>query len=49
MNLVEDGDDDNTEGGENVDAIAGGAGVLGLIHQFQRVNKDSRGRTAVGL
>lgn len=49
MNLVEDGDDDNTEGGENVDAIAGGAGVLGLIQQFQRVNKDSRGRTAVGL
>ncbi|GAQ02928.1 autophagy-related protein 9 [Aspergillus lentulus] len=49
MNLAEDVDDDNTEGGENVDAIAGGAGVLGLIQQFQRVNKDSRGRTPVGL
>lgn len=43
--------DDTHEGdeGEEVDAITGGAGVLGLIQQFQKVNKDHRGRTTVGL
>ncbi|KAG2418090.1 hypothetical protein HFD88_001191 [Aspergillus terreus] len=46
MNL---GDEDGGEEGENVDAIAGGAGVLGLIQQFQRVSKDNRGRTTVGI
>ncbi|KAL4910777.1 hypothetical protein BDW74DRAFT_141842 [Aspergillus multicolor] len=34
---------------ENVDDIVGGAGVLGLIQQFQKANKDNRPRTAVGL
>ncbi|KAL4892631.1 autophagy-related protein 9 [Aspergillus ambiguus] len=48
MNL--DGDvDDGDEEGEKLEEIAGGAGVLGLIQQFQRVSKDNRGRTTVGL
>lgn len=34
--------------GENIDAIAGGAGVLGLIQQFQRANTEGR-RTTVGI
>ncbi|EAA59942.1 hypothetical protein AN3734.2 [Aspergillus nidulans FGSC A4] len=34
---------------ENVDDVVGGAGVLGLIQQFQKVNKDNRPRAAVGL
>ncbi|KAF9888365.1 autophagy protein atg9 [Aspergillus nanangensis] len=50
MNLTADaGEDDGDEDGEDVDAITGGAGVLGLIHQFQRVNKDNRGRPTVGI
>ncbi|KAL6239136.1 hypothetical protein BDW75DRAFT_167766 [Aspergillus navahoensis] len=34
---------------ENVDDVVGGAGVLGLIQQFQKANKDNRPRAAVGL
>ncbi|KAE8144331.1 autophagy-related protein 9 [Aspergillus avenaceus] len=50
MNLMGDVDDnDQEEEGENVDAIAGNAGVLGLIQQFQKVSKDKRGRTTVGI
>ncbi|PWY94386.1 putative autophagy protein Apg9 [Aspergillus sclerotioniger CBS 115572] len=49
MNLMGEGGEDEDEGGDNVDALAGGAGVLGLIQQFQRVNKDNRGRTTVGI
>ncbi|EAU36557.1 conserved hypothetical protein [Aspergillus terreus NIH2624] len=39
MNL---GDEDGGEEGENVDAIAGGAGVLGLIQQFQRKHRPMK-------
>ncbi|BCS01564.1 autophagy protein ATG9 [Aspergillus luchuensis] len=49
MNLVGDEVEEEDEGGENVDALAGGAGVLGLIQQFQKVNQDNRGRTTVGI
>lgn len=50
VNLMGDiQEDDGEEEGENVDAIAGGAGVLGLIQQFQKVNKDNRGRNTVGI
>ncbi|PLB50239.1 autophagy protein Apg9 [Aspergillus steynii IBT 23096] len=50
VNLMGDiEEDDGEEEGENVDAIAGGAGVLGLIQQFQKVNKDNRGRNTVGI
>jgi len=42
------GDDSQADEGENVDAITGGAGVLGLIHQIQKAN-SGRGRTAVGI
>lgn len=43
-------EDEAAEGteGENLDAIAGGAGVLGLIQQFQKANTDGR-RTTVGI
>jgi autophagy-related protein 9 len=34
--------------GENIDAIAGGAGVLGLIQQFQKANTEGR-RTTMGI
>ncbi|KAJ5631241.1 Autophagy-related protein 9 [Penicillium longicatenatum] len=34
--------------GENLNDIAGGAGVLGLIQQFQKANTDGR-RTTVGI
>ena len=34
--------------GENLEDIAGGAGVLGLIQQFQKANTDGR-RTTVGI
>lgn len=43
----EDGAEDGNEG-EDVDDIAGGAGVLGLIQQFQKANTDGR-RTTVGI
>ncbi|THC89705.1 hypothetical protein EYZ11_010856 [Aspergillus tanneri] len=47
MNVMGDIEDDEGEdGGENVEAIAGGAGVLGLIQQFQKVHQDRR---AVGI
>jgi autophagy-related protein 9 len=42
----EDVDDEEEE--ENVDDIAGGAGVLGLIQQFQKANTEGR-RTTVGI
>ncbi|KAL4920326.1 autophagy protein Apg9-domain-containing protein [Aspergillus aurantiobrunneus] len=48
MNLMSDEVDEDTEA-ENVDAIVGGAGVLGLIQQFQKANKDNRPRATVGL
>lgn len=43
-------DDDAGEGneGENIDAITGDAGVLGLLHQFQKANTEGR-RTTVGI
>ncbi|KAE8411923.1 autophagy-related protein 9 [Aspergillus pseudocaelatus] len=50
MNLMGDENDKDTgEDGENVEDIAGNAGVLGLIQQFQKVSKDNRGRTTVGI
>ncbi|KAJ5391327.1 Autophagy-related protein 9 [Penicillium cosmopolitanum] len=39
---------DEEEEEENVDDIAGGAGVLGLIQQFQKANTEGR-RTTVGI
>ncbi|KAL2850970.1 autophagy protein Apg9-domain-containing protein [Aspergillus pseudodeflectus] len=42
-------EDEEDPDGENVDAIVKGAGVLGLIQQFQKANKDNRPRAAVGL
>ncbi|KAJ6126742.1 hypothetical protein N7523_002354 [Penicillium sp. IBT 18751x] len=44
VNANADADDDN----ENIDEIAGGAGVLGLLQQFQKANTDGR-RTNVGI
>ncbi|GAB1209389.1 autophagy protein atg9 [Aspergillus pseudonomiae] len=50
MNLMGDENDkDSGEDEENVEEIAGNAGVLGLIQQFQKVSKDNRGRTTVGI
>ncbi|RJE22092.1 hypothetical protein PHISCL_05562 [Aspergillus sclerotialis] len=49
MNLMGNADTSRTEEGEDVDAITGGAGVLGLIQQFQKANGGGRGRTAVGI
>ncbi|KAL4868605.1 hypothetical protein BDV12DRAFT_96460 [Aspergillus spectabilis] len=48
MNLVSDEVEEDAEG-ENVDDLVGGAGVLGLIQQFQKANKDNRPRAGVGL
>lgn len=48
MNLMGNGDGSRADEGENVDAITGGAGVLGLIQQFQKAN-SGRGRPAVGI
>lgn len=49
-NLAGEVDDSDTpEERENVDAIAGGAGVLGLIQQFQKVSNEGRGRAPVGI
>ncbi|OQE43062.1 hypothetical protein PENCOP_c003G05785 [Penicillium coprophilum] len=50
MNPLSKDDDDPDEGdeGENIDAIAGGGGVLGLIQQFQKANTEGR-RTTVGI
>lgn len=50
IHLAEGADD--ADGGENdetedVEAVVGGGGVLGLIHQFQRVTNEGRG--AVGI
>lgn len=46
MNKDEEVDEEDE--GENVDELAGGAGVLGLIHQFQKANTEGR-RTTVGI
>lgn len=50
MNLAADTDDGGeNEGDDNdVQAVTGGAGVLGLIHQFQKVSNEGRGG-AVGI
>jgi autophagy-related protein 9 len=44
----DDANDDEGYEDENIDAIAGGAGVLGLIQQFQKANTEGR-RTNVGI
>ncbi|KAL4934032.1 autophagy protein ATG9 [Aspergillus undulatus] len=49
MNLMSDEVDEEGAEAERVDDIVGGAGVLGLIQQFQKANKDNRPRAAVGL
>lgn len=51
INLAGDADDsDGPEEGEEVDAVVGGAGVLGLIHQFQKVSNEGRaGGATVGI
>ncbi|KAL2865581.1 autophagy protein ATG9 [Aspergillus lucknowensis] len=50
MNMAGDEEEDEEAAeGENVDAIVKGAGVLGLIQQFQKANKDNRPRATVGL
>ncbi|KAL2811120.1 autophagy protein Apg9-domain-containing protein [Aspergillus granulosus] len=50
INLTGDREDDEDMAErENVDAIVKGAGVLGLIQQFQKANKDNRPHAAVGL
>lgn len=41
-------DEDEAAERENLDAIAGGAGVLGLIQQFQKANTEGR-RTTMGI
>ncbi|KAJ5281059.1 Autophagy-related protein 9 [Penicillium angulare] len=50
MNSLGKDDDETAEDneGENLDDIAGGAGVLGLIQQFQKANTDGR-RNTVGI
>ncbi|EEH48847.1 autophagy protein ATG9 [Paracoccidioides brasiliensis Pb18] len=48
MNLAdEEGPTD--EETENVQDVVRGAGVLGLIHQFQKVSNDGRGGAGVGI
>lgn len=49
MNLMGNADGNRADEGEDVDAITGGAGVLGLIQQFQKANSGGRGRTAVDI
>ncbi|KAJ5448876.1 Autophagy-related protein 9 [Penicillium cf. griseofulvum] len=44
----DDNDPDEDDEGENIDAVAGGGGVLGLIQQFQKANTEGR-RTTVGI
>ncbi|KAJ5454589.1 Autophagy-related protein 9 [Penicillium daleae] len=46
--LGQEEDVDEGDEGENIDAIAGGAGVLGLIQQFQKANTEGR-RAPVGI
>ncbi|KAJ5679691.1 Autophagy-related protein 9 [Penicillium macrosclerotiorum] len=46
--LGHDAEDSDGHEGENIDAIAGGPGVLGLIQQFQKANTDGR-RTTIGI
>ncbi|KAL1962979.1 hypothetical protein VTN77DRAFT_8825 [Rasamsonia byssochlamydoides] len=42
--------DDSDEEGEEVNAVVGGPGVLGLIHQFQKVSNEGRtGGAPVGM
>ena len=43
LNLARDFEDGEDGEGEDVQAVVGGAGVLGLIHQFQRVSNEGRG------
>ncbi|OXV08016.1 hypothetical protein Egran_04220 [Elaphomyces granulatus] len=48
MNVADDTED--SEGPAEGEAVFAGAGVLGLIHQFQRVNTEGRaGATTVGI
>jgi autophagy-related protein 9 len=51
MNLAgAEGDSEEGEEGEDVNAVVGNAGVLGLIHQFQKVSNENRaGGTTVGM
>lgn len=46
--LGQEEDAEEDDEGENIDAIAGGAGVLGLIQQFQKANTEGR-RAPVGI
>lgn len=49
LNLAGDVDRDDDEGDEKEDvrAVAGGAGVLGLIQQFQKVSNEGRGGVGI--
>ncbi|WEW60597.1 autophagy protein atg9 [Emydomyces testavorans] len=47
INVADDGDGGDDDEAENVEAVVGGGGVLGLIHQFQKVTNEGRG--AVGI
>ncbi|KAF3490508.1 Autophagy-related protein 9 [Arthroderma uncinatum] len=47
MNLAADVDDDEEEHDEDINEVVEGAGVLGLIQQFQMVGNE--GRRAVGM
>lgn len=50
INLAGEVDESDTpEERENVEAIVGGAGVLGLIQQFQKVSSEGRGKGPVGI
>ncbi|KMU76254.1 LOW QUALITY PROTEIN: Atg9p [Coccidioides immitis RMSCC 3703] len=47
INLAEDANSGEDDEAEDVEKVAGGGGVLGLIHQFQKVTNEGRG--AVGM
>lgn len=47
LNMAGDVDDDKGDERDDVEAVVSGAGVLGLIQQFQNVGRESRG--AVGI
>ncbi|KAK2802587.1 autophagy protein atg9 [Onygenales sp. PD_10] len=47
MNLAGEVEGDTDE--EDIQDVVGGGGVLGLIHQFQKVNNEGRGAAGVGL
>lgn len=40
---VDSDEDEGKDGEEDVKAVVDGAGVLGLIHQFQKVSNEGRG------